>query len=332
MDPEESRAIARQGAQRLAALVDEAGRFLYRYDAATGAVLDGYSAARHAACVWFLALAANRLAEPGLVPAASRAMRWLEAHHLVPFGEHGIALAEDDAVELGGTALALLAAAELDHAGEGEARPALARRLGRHLLGQRRPDGDFIHRRARNTGRAEDFRSPFSTGQALLALAVLGAAIGGDEVLAPALASETVLAGQNYGAADQSHWMLYAIEALEAVAPVAAHRAHARRIAGTTLVYPVYRDLGKSTAIACRCEGLVAYLGMLRRQPRAEAAELPTEALVRPHLEQDLALLRPYRTEDGAFVKGRASREVRIDYVLHAAAGFLGHALLFSGT
>jgi hypothetical protein len=334
MDPLQSRSIALAGARRLLALIDADGRFLYRYNAATGAVLEGYNTARHAAAVWILAHAARGLGERDLIGPAECAMRWLIERHIRPFGEERLpGVVEDDAIELGGVALALLAALELYRAGHAPQLLDLARGLGRYLLSQKESGGEFIHRLAVATGRPFGAISPYAPGQVLLALAELYASSEDKSFLDPALESESILASRDYGVSEQSHWMLYAIQALEAVAPRAAHRAHACRIAGAMIVYPLYRNYGKSTSIACHAEALVAYLKLLRRHPAETGVEdLPSEALARPALEEDLRALVDFRTADGAFLEGGDAPEVQIDNIQHATAAFLGHALLYSET
>jgi hypothetical protein len=333
MEPSESRRIAMEAARRLVSLIDADGRFLYRYDAATRTPIEGYHTTRHAAAIWGAAIAARKLPAPDLVAPLQRAMGWLVERHVRPFGEERLpAVAEDERVDAGGVALGLLAALELHRAGHDPRLLELACGFGRYLVRQRRPDGDFIHRRIFPTGEAPDHVSPYATGQVLLALGELYAETGDSAFLAPALESESILAAEDYGVRDQSHWMLYGIEALEKVAPRAAHRAHACRIAGSIIVYPLYRTHGKSNPIACYSEALGAYLRLLRRRPAEPgAADSPSEALVRPAFEENLQMLMDYRTSDGAFMEGGGVPEVQIDHIQHPLAAFLGHALLYSG-
>jgi hypothetical protein len=331
MDAANSWRVALEAARRLASLIDGEGRFVYRYDATSGTVIEGYHSTRHAAAMWVLAIAARRLALPDLLAALRRAADWLIAHRVIAFGEARLpVVVEGDHVDLGGVALGLLALVELHRLRPAPPFMDLARKFGRHLLAQRRQDGNFLHRRMLPGGQASDHLSRYATGQALLALAELYRETGEFQFLEAALESESLLADADYGVSEQGHWMVYAIEALESVAPRAAHRAHGCRIAASILVYPNYRSHGKSTPIACYAEALAAYLRMLRARPAESAAiDSPSEALVRPALEQDLRLLMDYRLADGAFIEGGGVGEVQIDHIQHALAAFLGHALLF---
>ena len=127
----------------------------------------------------------------------------------------------------------------------------------------------------------------------------------------------------------QSHWMLYALNALDAVAPVAMQRAYACRIAGAMIAFPIYRTYGISTTIACHAESLAAYLKVICcASARGSAVDMPSEALARPALEQDLVGLEYYVTPDGDVLEGGDAPEVQIDTIQHAAAAFLGHAAL----
>jgi hypothetical protein len=331
MDPAISRGVALAAAERLADLIDDSGRFVYRYDSVTGAVVEGYHTTRHASAIWFAALAARQLAQPRLLAPLERAMGWLAERHVHSL-EQGRCLCVDDngLVHLGGVALTTVAALELDRAAGTTRWRGLAKGLGRYLLSQRGPDGEFLHLRVLATGAAIDHHSPYSTGQALLALATLAEATGEAGFLEPALAAASKLAAAGYGVREQSHWMLYAIEALEALAPRPEHRAHGGRIAGAIIVYPIYRSEGASTPIACQSEALCAYLGMLaRRPPIADGEDFPSPDMVRPELEANLEALLAYRAEDGAFIEGGGSREVQIDHIQHAGAAFLGHVKLF---
>jgi hypothetical protein len=332
MDPADSRRMALEAARHLASLIDADGRFLYRYDVATGSPIEGYHTTRHAGAIWIPALAARRLAAPDLLAPLKRAMGWLIERHVLSFGEAGLpAIMEDNRVDLGGAALGLLAALELHRAAPDPQLLDLAIGFGRYLLSQRRPDGDFIHRRNYPSGDIADHVSAFSTGQALLALGELYAETRDEIFLGPALESEGILAAADYGVREQSHWMLYGIEALEKVAPRAAHRAHAGRIARAIVVYPLYRSYAKSTPIACYAEALGAYLRLLRLPSPAGAEDSPSEAIARHALEENLKLLLDYRLADGAVVEGGGVAEVQIDHTQHALAAFLAHALLYGG-
>jgi hypothetical protein len=329
-DPARSRKIALDAARRLASLVDADGKFLYRYDAATGARSDEYNLTRHVCAIWAAAILARRSNLPELLDPLNRAARWLIDRHVRRAANIGLpVIVEETGVELGCMAMGLLSLLELHRAKPDEEFLGLATAFGRYILGQTSADGEFHHRRLLPSGQASDHFSRYATAQSVLALAELYAETRERSFLDPALACESLLAKKDFGVREHGHWVLYAIEALEAVAPQAEHRAHGRRIAGAIQVYPLYRNSGKSNPLACNSEALAAYLRLLRGQPPQDGTEdSPGETLVRATLEENLGLLAEYRLPDGGFIEGEGLPVVQIDHIQHAMAAFFGHALL----
>jgi hypothetical protein len=131
------------------------------------------------------------------------------------------------------------------------------------------------------------------------------------------------LAARDYGVAEQSHWMCYAIEAAYALTPDSALLAYADRIAGNILDRPHYKERPRCTPIACRSEGLLAYLRTLRRSGRADERRF---AQVRDEIAINPALQLKDRLPDGAFCQGAGSSMVRIDFLQHNIAAFLGYS------
>lgn len=182
--PADARRAVRLLARHLAASADASGRFHYLVDAPRGRELGGYSLARHAGATYFLAQAAGALGDPDVAAGALRAAAWLREEGVGACGaSRCVALAEEDDVALGSTALALLAFAELrlgdlDH-GYGPASRALARTLRSSL----RPDGHVVPRFRRSTGAPHDVPTLFVAGQVAFALARASAAYGDAEDL-----------------------------------------------------------------------------------------------------------------------------------------------------
>jgi hypothetical protein len=334
-DPARSRTIALEAARRLASLIDAEGRFLYRYDTLSGAAVDDYNLTRHVGAVWATAITARRLAARELLAPLNRAMGWLiDSHAQVPAKLGLPVIAEGTGVELGCMALGLLALLEVHRA---EANPGyldLARRFADYIVSQAEPSGEFHHRLLLSSLTPSDHRARYATAQSILALAELAAETGEQHYLDCALESESALARKDFGVREHGHWVLYAINALAAVAPDAGHRAHAGRVARAILVYPLYRDDGLSNPLSCNSEALAAYLALLRRAvPEAgtidSSGEAPGEPMVRRALEENLSLLLDYRLADGGFVEGEGRPEVQIDHIQHAMSAYLGHALLY---
>lgn len=329
--------VAVQGAQYLAKLVDRRGKFLYRSDVGHPGAATGYNLLRHCGTIWAMAQIANQTgALPEVRQAAQRATEWLIEEKIRPYRATGTAcLVAGDTVKLGGNGLAILALLEMAGATGRADYITIATRLAEYVLSQQRPDGDFVHKRRFSTGEILPFQSDYYVGEALFGLLRLAAVTGDHSWLDVAAASERQLAARDYGVSEQSHWMLYALEQLHALQPRAEYRAHARAIAVDIVKSPMYRLAGRAAPIACRSEGLLAFVrlcdGVAEASPdHAVMTRLATSALdaIRQNLELQVVCRRP----DGSFVRGDRHREVRIDYVQHNISSFFGYSQLSQGS
>jgi hypothetical protein len=318
------RAAAMRGAFRLAQLVGSKGEFLYRYDM-IGRPLRGYNALRHAGCVWAMMHVGGQATRS----AARRASAWLIKHYRCTNG-NGLALVHRDRIKAGGNALAILAHLELGTPKD----MRIARGLANHLLSLQREDGDYHHKLSTN-GAIDDFRSDYYTGEVMFALARFAAAAKAPPYLASAMRAERMLGPQGYGVAEQSHWMLYALEALHKSLHLApdqgvSHRdleEHACKIVEGILDNPDYRARNQSTPTACRSEGLLAGWRLLRSAEEAERfAKLRDRILVevKANLRQQLR----YQAADGAFVNGENDFSIRIDYIQHNISSLYDFAVI----
>jgi hypothetical protein len=145
------------------------GSFRYEVDAMTGGNDETLSFPRHAGATYFLARAGNLFADRSLQRAARRAGAYIKDHATLHCGAHAC-VGEGEQVDLGSSALALLAYVELAAGGAAEFRePALE--LAGFLRSQQRPDGDFKHVYSVSEQRAIDVQLEYYTGEASLALA-----------------------------------------------------------------------------------------------------------------------------------------------------------------
>jgi hypothetical protein len=323
--------IAIEGAQCLARLVDRRGKFLYRYDADNPGPTSGYNILRHCGTIWAMTEVANRAGPlPDVAQAAQRAAEWLIERHIRPYGTTGTrCVVAGDAVKLGGNGLAILALLEVAALTENHDYVDLAGDLAGYIVLQRRPDGNFAHKRRFSTDEVLPFHSDYYTGEALFGLLRLTAVTGDSRWLDVSQASEDLLAAQNYGVPQQSHWMLYALEQLHRMRPHPVSRSHARVIAEDILDKPEYRAHQRSTPIACRSEGLLAFVRLCEGLS-SESADRPVfdqaAARSRTAIHENLELQLGYRRPNGSFVHGRGNSEVRIDYIQHNISSFLGYA------
>jgi hypothetical protein len=321
--------VAKKGAFRLAQLVDDNGRFRYLFDPDKPDADGGYNMLRHCGTIWSMVEISNRLGPfPEVVDAARRATERLIRRNILPYRQEGArCVVANDVTKLGGNGLAILALLEMAEATGEQRYVELARELGEYIFLQRQPDGDFVHKRRYSTDRQMQFYSDYYTGEALFGVLRLHGVTGDRRWLDEAETSEVQLAARDYGIAAQSHWMLYALEQFHLFNPKPLYHEHARRIVGDIIHKPAYRDLNRSTPIACRSEGLLAYIRLCRRLPASPETDQDIEEC-REVVRENLRLQFGYRTSDGAFMRGAGSREVRIDYIQHNITSFLGYGLL----
>lgn len=321
--------IAIDGAVCLARMIDAKGRFEYRIDFDDPERSSGYNVLRHCGAAWSMAEVSNRLGSlPEVSAAADRAVRYLVQRYVRAY-RSGTArcLVASDNVKLGGNGLAILAMLEVANSKRDEALLEIAHGLGEYILTQRKDDGDFIHKRRYSTDKPTDFESDYYTGEALFGLLRLYRATGDERWLNEAVISEDNLAKRGYGVAPQSHWMLYALEQLIAARPEPVYLSHARAIIDDIIANPLYRDAKRGTPLACRTEGLLAYVRACRRWPGRPVATEHLEtcmAVIRENLRLQLA----YRLPNGMFFRGDGSSEVRIDYIQHNISSYLGYGML----
>lgn len=318
-------AIAVSSAQRLAALTGPAGRFTYRYDPVRNLPSRGYNIVRHCGAVWSMMDVYRVRPAPELMEAGRRAISYLLANHVREDRYRpGLCVVEDGSVKAGANALAVLALIGLSrHTGESSFLD-VARGLARNLLAARKPDDDFIHKRDFETGVIADFHSDYYTGEALFALVALFETTGERIWLDPAMSLEESLARRNYGVPFQSHWCLYALERMQRCGASDLCYRHAQAIAEHILTHTQYRGSGRSTPVACRSEGLLAFL-RLRLAVGADTAPVLSETCLGA-IRENLALQLRHRHGDGSFYRGgdgERRTEVRIDYIQHNISAFL---------
>lgn len=325
--------VAREGVALLARITGPDGRFRYRYDADTGEDLSGYNALRHCGTIWSM-IDVHRHAVPDdqeIGEAIGRAAMYLLETFVRYRGAYDRqVVVEKDAIKLGGNGLAVLALVALSERTGDPAPLEVANNLGRGMLDMQRKDGDFRHKINLLTGETTTFRSEYYTGEALFALVRLFEATGEESYLDAVVRAEDVLAPIDYGVEPQSHWCLYAINELTKYRPVDLYVRHAEKIALHILDYPRYLTWNRSTPIACRSEGLLAFVRMAGRDGIDIDEAVRDRCLAQ--VESNLLDQMGFRTEDGAFFRGgdldRRRREVRIDYVQHNISSFLHYHLL----
>ena len=315
---------ASQSAICLASLVREDGSFLYRFDSRTGESRGGYNILRHAGAIWALLDAYRVFRDERLLSGARRATHYLLASSLRFYRTYAsICICEDNTIKLGGNALAALALLSVFEVTRERLLLTLAEQLCQFMLDQRREHGDLVHKRYFESGKISAFRSMYYTGEALLAILALHELTGERRWLDAAIEIEDPLAAEGYGVAEQSHWMLYALERLTRFSPSPVYSRHAAAIAAHILDNPEYLAWQRSTPIACRTEGLLAFL----RQPSSgDGKDSALRARCLEQAEHNLDLQMAFRLDNGAFIRGgndHRHHEVRIDYIQHNISSLL---------
>jgi len=144
------------------------GSFRYELNAVTGGDSDDYNYPRHAGATYFLARAGNQLHDAQLSRAAVRAGAFMKDRATQQCGAHAC-VGEGGQVDIGSSALAVLAYAELLAGGNEEFRaPTLD--LAAFLRSQQRPDGEFQHFYSVSEQHPIDIQVEYYAGEAAFAL------------------------------------------------------------------------------------------------------------------------------------------------------------------
>ena len=237
VDAAGTEAAARLALEWVTANQRESGEFLYRYDRDREVDLGGYNVVRHAGTT----MALYQFGDVAFVPAADRGADWL-LDRLVPAGG-GAAVLADGTVKVGTTAL--LAAGLAYRAGTVDD-PASARydavlaRLVPFLISAVQEDGSVVGEwdATRDRG-VPGTESPFFTGEAMWALAMVGRTHGDAGATAAARRVLADVATERDRRQDQwppipDHWAAYAMAELVAAGErlTPAEVDYARRQAG----------------------------------------------------------------------------------------------------
>jgi hypothetical protein len=340
-------------ARYLARGIQADGRFRYLVDAPTNRTLPGYDWPRHAGATFFLAQAASLLQEPDLAMGCLRAAALMRDTAVTTCGDERC-IGAGPRIELGSSALALVAFAEIARSGLDPTYGPLVADLARFLRAQQRADGEFMHEYDPVARRPIDVQYMYYSGEATLALARahalthdaadLDAARRG---LAHLVGPAWSFFGDRYYFGEE-HWTCQALSELWDTAPDARALSFCARwqAYGRKLMYepgetPFDADgaygvgpliTPRYTPVGSRCEAGVATLDAMTRA-NADPAE---RAALTSQLRRSLALLlrvqfRPGPTHlfadpaavFGALPGSAVDWQLRIDYAQHAGSAML---------
>jgi hypothetical protein len=356
MTDDDVRVAAIAAGAYLARGVDDAGRFRYLVDAPTNRTLPGYDWPRHAGATYFLAQAAALSGHADVASAALRAAAQLRDGAVVACGDRHC-IGSDRVVDLGSTALAVLAFVEIARTGLGPAYGPLARDLASFLRSQQRPDGEFMHLYDRDAQRPVDVQLLYYSGEAALALSRAHALLGDARDLDASARSLAYLTGPgwtffgNRYYFGEEHWTCQTMGDLWDRAPnrgaldfCLRWQAFDRRLQygasdspfdadGAYGVGPVLSP--RFTPVASRSEAGIATLAAAR-----QAGVAPAEcAALESQLRRSLALLLRHQlgvsadsprylyadpgAVDGAMPGSAVDWRLRIDYAQHTGSALV---------
>jgi hypothetical protein len=354
LTPDIVQGAALDAARYLAKNMRHDGHFRYLVDAPRDRELSGYDWPRHAGSTYFLAQAANHFHEPELATACLRAGSLMRDHAISSCGD-AACIGTEPRVDLGSSALGLLAFVEIVRGGLDPTYADGARRLARFVRGQQRADGEFMHEYDRTSARPIDVQYVYYSGEATLALtksyalthdpADLAAATRG---LAHIVGPAWRFFGDRYYFGEE-HWTCQAMADLwnyakdfSALDFCVRWQAFNRRLQyreGET-PYDAAGGIGlgpfatpRLTPVASRCEAGVATLDILRREHvpySRDAQELDAQQrralalLVRHQFRPGpVAILVNPEHVYGAVPGSEVDLALRIDYAQHAGSAML---------
>jgi hypothetical protein len=317
--------LARQSAECLVNLTQEDGSFRYRYDSRSGGLLGGYNILRHAGSIWAMLDIYRDIPDEKILESSQRATHYLLASSLKFYRSYtNVCICEDNAIKLGGNALSTLALLSLFEITGERFLLSVAKQLCQFMLDQRLKHGELVHKRYFESGKISGFQSMYYTGEALLALLALYRLTKEVQWLDAVRDIESDLASEDYGVKEQSHWMLYSLELLSQFEASPLYFQHAEKIVRHILDNPEYLSWERSTPIACRSEGLLAFLRMKLPETSDKNTSLRERCIRQVQYNLDKQLT--FRLPDGSFIRGgndRRNNEVRIDYIQHNLSSFL---------
>jgi hypothetical protein len=355
LSPDIVRGAALDAAHYLARNIREDGHFRYLVDGTSGKDLVGYDWPRHAGATYFLAQAADHFHDAEVAAACLRAASFMRDHAVSRCGDDAC-VGTESRVDLGSSALGLLAFVEIVRTGLDPTYTDLVVRLAHFLRGQERPDGEFMHEYDRSQARPVDVQYVYYSGEATLALsrayglakdpADLGAASRG---LAHLVGPAWRFFGDRYYFGEE-HWTCQAMadlwaygKNLTALDFCVRWQSYNRRLQyreGET-PYDAAGAIGvgsfmtpRLTPVASRCEAGVATLDVLLREHLSArdfvAQDLDLQQrralalLVRRQLRPGpVAILANPESVYGAMPGSEVDLALRIDYAQHAGSAML---------
>jgi hypothetical protein len=350
--PEALVAAVRDGADYLARIMNDQGRYVYMYHPIDDRDDASYGWLRHAGATYALLEAYEELGNPLYLTKAERALAYLEAHLLVDPAKQGkyvVDTNDEEQQKAGGAGLALIAFAK--HASVTGKRTELEtmRALARSIMGQQYADGHFRSNADLESegGPARKKKEPvYYQGEAALGLLRLYAVDPQPSYVdAARRAADWVVNVRDEDVSqdnqEHDHWISYVFNDLYRVAKNDAYVEHAYKIARAILnrqhragnapapdwVGTFYE--GQTTPGSTRLEAYDADVALSRFAGRPDGWLLePAREVAASMMGQQFAAENDYWLRNPTKAQGgvRESlyvQDVRIDYVQHAMSAWL---------
>jgi hypothetical protein len=343
------------GGRFLARGVDGDGRFRYLVDATSNRTLPGYDWPRHAGATYFLAQIAALSGDSGVSWAALRAASLLRDHAMVACGEHRC-IGDEAVVDVGSTALAVLAFVEIAKSDLDRGYALLVPELAAFLRSQQRPDGELMHLYDRASQRPIDTQLLYYSGEAAFALSRAHSLLGdardldaASRVVAYLIGGAWRFFGSRYYWGEE-HWTCQAMDDLWDRAPNRAAlqfcldwHAFGRKLQYRQGDSPFDADgaygfgpllTPRLTPVGSRSEAGLATLDAARRAGVAEADIRNLDEQMRRSLallirhqiraeSADAHLLADPGRVDGGMPGSEVDWQLRIDYAQHAGSAMV---------
>ncbi|CAM3891722.1 hypothetical protein [Alkalicoccus chagannorensis] len=349
--PEVVEAAARRaGDHYFSEAVSRDGRILYEWNPATREKARGYNMLRHAGTVYAMLELYERTGGETLLAQAGKALHFLE-QQIQPVGSEGQqALVHNNAVKLGGNGLALVAMAKWTEVKNDRRYVPLMQDLASWILGTQDETGRFaVHKMNAETGEKADFESGYYPGEAMLGLIRLHQLDGREGWLDAAEREASYLIdrrdkGKSIHTIAHDHWLLYALNELEALRPNDKYVAHAELIGEA--IFQAQRIEGvqeswvgssrmkgppRSTPTACRTEGTGALWQLAARHGKKELMSRCRESMAlavafQMQMQYTEATVHHFPYQPlliGALRESLVHYTVRNDFTQHNVSSFL---------
>lgn len=279
-------------------MLQPSGKFIYQIDVSTGKpIKNEYNLLRHFGTLWYLGRGSDNARRAYTMKGLKWAYDkyWYRSKHIT-----GAAYQYKGEIKTGGVALAILAKIALNDLKDTD-------KLSDFLLSMQKEDGDFIHKLDINL-KDSGFLSEYYTGEILFALASLEAISPDKKRMKAIMKCMEKLLSTGYGIAEQSHWMMHALNATYAINHNPMYVSHSCAIVHHIIKHTEFQNRG-CNPIGCRIEGLLANAKILKQEsPQSDTFKVRFSIIER-NIDLMLAHLK-----DGYFHKNNI---VQIDNQQH---------------